>query len=225
MLRTDNRVEADCGRTLTMRELSKRTAQVIDDINTRGVEALLTKHGRPIALITPLQMANVESIVLSRSPLADALQKRIDAHPLKTYSSDEVAERIRLRYGTASDQGAAESSTGTEMQATVVLRTMRELSQRTAQVIDDINNNGAPALLTKHGRPIALITPLRGAEVESIVLSRSPLADVLGERINDENQRQYSSEEVAEQIRWHYGSDADDEPAQARLWPASGGSS
>jgi len=82
--------------------------------------------------------------------------------------------------------------------------TMRELSQRTAQVIDEINDNGRPSLLTKHGRIVALVTPLRDADVESIVLSRGPLADELQSRINEDSELMtYSTEEVTERIQKH----------------------
>ncbi len=51
---------------------------------------------------------------------------------------------------------------------------MRELNQHTAKIIDDINENGCPALVTRHGRFIALITPLTGHSIESVVLSTDP---------------------------------------------------
>ncbi len=57
--------------------------------------------------------------------------------------------------------------------------TMRELSQRTAQVIDEINKNGKPVLLTRHGRFLAVITPLAPRQVESVVLAH--LGDFLRE--------------------------------------------
>lgn len=49
--------------------------------------------------------------------------------------------------------------------------TMRELNQHTADVIREINESGNPAAITRHGRFVALITPLANAEVESAVLS------------------------------------------------------
>src|SRR5438067_6844264 len=44
--------------------------------------------------------------------------------------------------------------------------TMRELNQRTAQVLEEINDNKRPAAITKHGRFVALVLPLRDAEIE-----------------------------------------------------------
>jgi prevent-host-death family protein len=51
---------------------------------------------------------------------------------------------------------------------------MRELNQRTSQVIDEINEGSGPAVVTKHGRIVALITPLAGRRIESLVLSEDP---------------------------------------------------
>lgn len=46
------------------------------------------------------------------------------------------------------------------MSATTRIYTMRELNQRTSQVIDEIRENGEPAFITYHGRLIAIITPV-----------------------------------------------------------------
>ncbi len=48
--------------------------------------------------------------------------------------------------------------------------TMRDLNQHTARVMAGIEQSGKPALITRHGRFIAMITPLSG-EVESRVLA------------------------------------------------------
>jgi antitoxin (DNA-binding transcriptional repressor) of toxin-antitoxin stability system len=47
--------------------------------------------------------------------------------------------------------------------------TMRQLNQKTATVLEEIGKNG-PALITRHGHFVAMITPL-GGQVESRVLS------------------------------------------------------
>ena len=51
---------------------------------------------------------------------------------------------------------------------------MRDLNQHTSTVIDQINDHGCPTLVTKHGHFVALITPLAGHTIESIVLSTDP---------------------------------------------------
>ena len=47
--------------------------------------------------------------------------------------------------------------------------TMRDLNQRTAEVMKDVEEHG-PAFITRHGRFIAVITPLEGG-VERRVLA------------------------------------------------------
>ena len=46
------------------------------------------------------------------------------------------------------------------------LFTMRDLNHDTAGVIQAINDSGEPAVITKHGRFVALITPLAGRNFE-----------------------------------------------------------
>ena len=49
--------------------------------------------------------------------------------------------------------------------------TMRELSQDTARVMAKINEEGRPALVTRHGRFQAVIWPVASRQVESLLLS------------------------------------------------------
>ncbi len=48
--------------------------------------------------------------------------------------------------------------------------TVRELNQRTAEIMREIAEHG-PAVITKHGRFVAVITPLPAGRVESAVLA------------------------------------------------------
>lgn len=82
--------------------------------------------------------------------------------------------------------------------------TMRELNQNTAQVIDEVNRSGQPAAVTKHGRFVALITPLRGTQIESLVLSHGRVADELHRRASDLDQGRHAVPEAAERVRSHY---------------------
>jgi prevent-host-death family protein len=49
--------------------------------------------------------------------------------------------------------------------------TMRDLNQQTARIMKEIEKTGQPAFITKHGRFVALITPLSPHHVESRVLA------------------------------------------------------
>ena len=91
--------------------------------------------------------------------------------------------------------------TGVDQELDPKVYTMRELNQNTAQVMDEINRSGQPAAITKHGRFVALITPLADAEIETVVLSRpGPLAREMERRSMDTESATYSSDEVLE--RW-----------------------
>ena len=53
----------------------------------------------------------------------------------------------------------------------VLVYTMRDLNQQTAHIMAEIENSGKPAFITKHGRFVAIITPLAPGQVESRVLA------------------------------------------------------
>jgi len=64
---------------------------------------------------------------------------------------------------------------------------MRELNQRTSAVIDEVNGSGEPAVVTKHGQFVALITPLAGRRIESLVLGLDPK---IRELIDEQDRRE-----------------------------------
>lgn len=45
-----------------------------------------------------------------------------------------------------------------------------DLNQDTAGVLKEINESGRPAVVTKHGRFVAMITPLEGRNVEGLLV-------------------------------------------------------
>ncbi|MEV7252596.1 hypothetical protein [Streptomyces cyaneofuscatus] len=49
--------------------------------------------------------------------------------------------------------------------------TMRELANRPSQIMRELNESNQPAVVTKHGKFVALIQPLAGARVEAISLT------------------------------------------------------
>lgn len=57
---------------------------------------------------------------------------------------------------------------------------MRDLNQQTARVMEEIARAGKPAFITRHGRFIAIITPLVPGWVESRVLAE--MAREIGKR-------------------------------------------
>ena len=88
---TGESVEAP--RVYTMTELNQQTARVLEEVNESGRPAVVTRHGRFLALLTPL--AGVESAALSSEPLADDLRARRDAAAATPrLSTDEVAAQV-----------------------------------------------------------------------------------------------------------------------------------
>lgn len=57
---------------------------------------------------------------------------------------------------------------------------IRELSRNASGVVDDVARTGRPALITKHGVPVAAVVPIDEGELEDMVLARAPeyLADM-----------------------------------------------
>lgn len=60
--------------------------------------------------------------------------------------------------------------------------TLRELAERTAEVIDEVNEDGRSASITLHGRFVALLVPLVGVPVESMALRQGPIAEEIRRR-------------------------------------------
>ncbi|MFF9690986.1 hypothetical protein [Streptomyces sp. NPDC014623] len=49
--------------------------------------------------------------------------------------------------------------------------TMRELANSASQIMRELNESNRPAVVTKHGKFVAVIQPLAGAQVEAISLT------------------------------------------------------
>lgn len=80
--------------------------------------------------------------------------------------------------------------------------TMRELNQRTAEVIREINDSGKQAVITRHGRHVAIIVPVANELVEGAVL-RAVLETTLGRdrgASEDDDVRLYSTDEAAAEL-------------------------
>jgi len=60
--------------------------------------------------------------------------------------------------------------------------TMRDLNQRLSHVMSEIEKTEQPAFITRHGRFVAIITPLAPGQVESRVLDE--MAREIGKQVN-----------------------------------------
>lgn len=79
--------------------------------------------------------------------------------------------------------------------------TMRELNQRTADVLKAINKSGEPAVITRHGRFVALITPLEGRNLEGRLVAAMLKDDRLTEPADaDTDEPSLSTDELADNL-------------------------
>ena len=78
----------------TMTELNQQTARVLEEVNASGAPAVITRHGRFVAMLSPLAPGQVESTALSRGPLADEIRRRQAAEGEPSLSADELESRM-----------------------------------------------------------------------------------------------------------------------------------
>jgi prevent-host-death family protein len=51
---------------------------------------------------------------------------------------------------------------------------IRELARHASKVVDEVQRTGKPALVTRHGRPAAVIVPVSSGELEDFILATDP---------------------------------------------------
>ncbi|MGH9078124.1 MAG: type II toxin-antitoxin system Phd/YefM family antitoxin [Acidimicrobiales bacterium] len=51
---------------------------------------------------------------------------------------------------------------------------IRELANNTSAVVDEVARSGRPALVTRHGRPVAAVVPVDEEELLDYVLANAP---------------------------------------------------
>lgn len=54
--------------TVTIRELSRNPSAVVDEVSTSGRPALVTRHGRAVAALIPVDQDALEDLVLATGP-------------------------------------------------------------------------------------------------------------------------------------------------------------
>jgi antitoxin (DNA-binding transcriptional repressor) of toxin-antitoxin stability system len=98
-----DRSELQTARVISTQELNQRTAAVLEEINESGQLALVSQHGRFVAVIAPLGKTDIESVVLGSDPvLRDALGEAVTS-ARRGRDSDLSAEEMRARLRAESD--------------------------------------------------------------------------------------------------------------------------
>jgi antitoxin (DNA-binding transcriptional repressor) of toxin-antitoxin stability system len=88
------RIKLGNARVVSMRELNQRTSAVIDEINDSHEAALLTKHGRFVAIISPLADRRVESVVLAGDERVNQLLDAEDQGEARGIPLEEAAAEL-----------------------------------------------------------------------------------------------------------------------------------
>jgi len=91
-------MEIKHARVVPMRELTESTSKVINEIYESGEQAIVTKHGTVLALITPLKGKRIASMVLSSDEQLNALIKEAEAEEqAEGYNTGLSLEEARAR--------------------------------------------------------------------------------------------------------------------------------
>ena len=51
---------------------------------------------------------------------------------------------------------------------------MRDLARRASEVVEEVTRSGRPALVTRHGRPVAALIRVREEDLEDFILANAP---------------------------------------------------
>jgi prevent-host-death family protein len=81
---------------VSIRELARNASGVVNDVTTNKRAALITKHGKTVAAVVPIDEADLEDFVLSQLPgLAEELATAQAAHRAgKTIPLSELVSEL-----------------------------------------------------------------------------------------------------------------------------------
>ncbi|MBN2114335.1 MAG: type II toxin-antitoxin system Phd/YefM family antitoxin [Acidimicrobiia bacterium] len=65
--------------TIGIRDLSRNTSQVIDQVSSTGSPMIVTKHGRPVAAVVAVDPDALEDFVLATAPEYAVARRAADA--------------------------------------------------------------------------------------------------------------------------------------------------
>ncbi len=143
----------------TMRQLNQDTGGVLREIAEAGQPAFVTRRGRFVARITPVPPGALEVQALS----VLATNGDFKAQYAGSSSADGIVTSEQVRAELAAIRQTPESAPA--------FYTMRRLSHETATVMQEINDSNRDALVTRRGRPLAVVAPLAAAGLEAVALS------------------------------------------------------
>jgi len=82
--------------SVSIRDLSRNTSRVVEDVASTGRPALVTRHGAPVAAVVPIDTEKLEDFVLANSPdvLASLKEADDDLAAGRTRSAAEVFDSL-----------------------------------------------------------------------------------------------------------------------------------
>ncbi|MGW7278864.1 hypothetical protein ACWGIV_11270 [Streptomyces sp. NPDC054844] len=99
-------VNLGSARIVTMRELTNKTSEIMRELNDAGEAALVTKHGRFIALIQPLAGVKVEALAINRMLSSLAAADEIDDEMHESVEGGEATQHLGLQIKLTGDDEA-----------------------------------------------------------------------------------------------------------------------
>ena len=82
--------------TISIRDLGRRPSQVIDEVVRSGRPAIITRHGRPVTAIVPIDPEVLEDFVLAHAPafVRSMRAAEADLRAGRARPADEVFDEI-----------------------------------------------------------------------------------------------------------------------------------
>jgi prevent-host-death family protein len=89
-----------------LRDLSRKTAEVVKELQSNGEPVIITKQGKPIATLTAVDETEAQNLVLSLAPdiRETSSTTEVEASPRKVRSLGEVDEQL-VREASLSSEG------------------------------------------------------------------------------------------------------------------------
>ncbi len=93
---------------VNMRELARSTSRVVDAVHRSGKAALVTRGGRPVVAMIPIDEAAFEDWILAKSPAFGASLRKadVDLRDGRAISVDEFLVRNPVRQSARSRKRA-----------------------------------------------------------------------------------------------------------------------
>ncbi len=164
---TSLRIDLGRAKVVTTRELSRDTASVVETVVSQGNPAVITKHGRMIAVLVNLGVVPESQLLTSKA--AEGFVASL-THPDEKVAvgveADDLLNQINAGHVTEAEPRVI--TEGNIPRATLV--SMRRLNQQTSEVLNEVRDSSQPAIVSRRGRLLAALLPLP-PHVESWLLS------------------------------------------------------